>query len=160
MAETKKIGAATGYTPPVGPPAPRDRYDNLPREMRAEDERRMPKSDLLAALLALSGGMDIYATEESLPRLNPGRELTLEEMVSAGYGPETTSATWEVKEGNPLPGMQHPVGRLAYGALENRGLAELRQRKPAVGIPATLAATLAHLFLANQWRRNVKEKGR
>jgi hypothetical protein len=98
-------------------------------------------------------------TEESLPKLNPGRQLTAEELA-ASFGPEVTSATWEAKEGNPLPGMQNPMGRLAWGIAEQKGFEKLREKKPEIGKPATLAAALMHLFLANRWKQNVKEKGR
>jgi len=141
----------------VGPPAPLGR---LPREMKPEDEKQKAKQDPLALLLALTSGLDVMATEESLPRLNPGRQLTEPEMRSEGYGPETESATWEIGEGNPLPGMQDPLGRLAWGAVENRGLSTLRKRKPKLGIPATGLAAIAHLVLANRWRNDVKSKGR
>jgi len=144
----------------VGPPAPTSKYDNIPRPMRLEDEKkRRSDVDWLSALLAVSQATDLGMTEKGIGTRM--RRPTTEEVASAGYDlniPQEYEFA-PLREGNPLPGMQHPTGRMAWGAAENKGLDILRKKKPALGVPATVAAALIHLFLANGWRRSINKYG-
>lgn len=144
---------------PPEPPSLRDPSERLPREMKPEDVRRPGHKDLLGALLAAAQGADLYMTDRGID--TPTRRPTPEEITAAGYDasrPEDYVLS-PFREGNPLPGMQDPRGRIAWGSLENKALEVARRKKPALGVPATVAAALIHLMFAKRWNDKIHKYG-
>jgi hypothetical protein len=132
----------------VGPPAP-NRQDNLPRVVE------MPKregTDWTRLFLTIGEGVDLIATEDGIFRTRRyGKE---------GWVPRKDKPGWIVNreplhEANPLPGMNHSMGRVAWGAAANLMLTEVRKRNSKIGKVAMISVGMAHIFLAYRWYRHV-----